>query len=304
MPTYTTKIIRHDRLSPPPKDVSALPVVIENLSFLNKNRNLLLAYVKGKLKEQNMMSLENTLNKQLFHLSLKTIPHQRRETIKQIIHNYVQYDAYKRFVNSDPDELIKRHSCLVRQLIESAQRELLDLDEYLYHIDHETHGWSISEHMYDRLIGPNLFKLNRSRFFTSPYLNGQERQALPGCLAGPLSTTLITVLLASTFSGAITPCIFIGFCCLPSIAYLINGIKWLKNATYLALCDDSASEKSLHIKINLQKALSCCFIALIIPFAWPMTFPLELVRFITRSISTIIELTKSSVSESLTFNFI
>jgi len=212
------------------------------------------------------------------------------------------YQLHENWFRLSPYEQFKKYSCLVGQIIGETQRELDDLDDYLRVNQAQILGWSISTHIYERLVGPHAFKMSRPRFFTNPYESKHFQQVIFGFIVGPMATSALAGLLALSLSGVCSPVFFIGCCCMPSLAYLIKGIQCLIKAASLACHPEQSKTPSLAIQFNLERAVSCLFIATLIPLSWSTSFPIELVRFISRSVSTGIELTKSCFDSDHTYD--
>lgn len=213
------------------------------------------------------------------------------DEFQRLAHAYLETDEY--FVYRDRVERIKKNACLPGQYIANMLREKNDLDRYLVYQDKVVSGWSITAHMYDRLLCDNVYKLSRSLFFTRPYTWERKEQAMRGFTVGPLVTGLMaTGLLTQTLPGML---LVLGFSCIPSLVYVIKGLECLLKSAQLAWsCPDKAAEM-VQIKVHLEHALSCMMIAILQPAAWALCFPLELMRFITRSISTAVNATRPSL---------
>jgi hypothetical protein len=291
MPNLTTITKRHDYPYPVPEPVVPFEIVKTSFPKFQKEKGLLLAYLSFQVTEEERKQAETFLNHIIPTGDSNTLSQARLETLRATMRNFISYEKWVSFLKS-PNEFNKRASCLISQVVKSTIREMNDLDEYL-RIDETgvTKEWSISAHIYDRLLEPNLFKLQRSRFFTAPYL-GELKQFKSGLLIG---TSAIGVLLMTAVFDVISPLFFIGFCCLPSILFLIKGLMLIQHALKLSLYDTVTPDVETSIKMNLQKALSCFIIALTMPLVWSMAFPIECVRFISRTICTAVELSKICV---------
>jgi hypothetical protein len=301
-----TRIIRSDRLYIV-KDNSYTRYAPGFYTFLSDNRSKIEHFRAKNLTNATDISAYKSFKEAItakFSLGLVETPDGKNsDNLDTLLDSYLNSDDFEerdvkgRFI--DDVEGAKRHSCLVGQVLFDAIREIKNLDQYLS-IDNNTgavKGWSIGAHVYDRLFASNLFKLSKPAFFTTSYLPRRSREAFSGFMVGPIFTTMLGGIAFATIIGALQPWLLLGVCCIPAVTYLIQGLKCIMNACNSALCGGDL----LAIKLNLQRALSCFAIALLSPVVWPLTFPIELVRFITRSVSTAVYAIKSC-AESIAIN--
>lgn len=282
-----TRVIRKDRFYQLPLGDDISPDVKNAvLNFLNSHRSDLERMMRYPLDEHDPRDEFRS------YIRLHGISYTNEESIWNDAHAFLASDEYRAV--RDPVDSMRKKTCLPGQYIFNANRESDDLDRYLVVQEEIMVGWSIAAHLYDRLLSDTLYKLSRPRFFTSSYKGREAFQAISGCIVGPICSGLMMTGLASqTLLG---PLFVIGFCCLPSVNYLVKSVKCVIDAIDVAWNGTCPNQDSLHIKIHLQHALSCLMIALLMPLAWGICFPLELVRFITRTTATVIDAVTSCCS--------
>lgn len=185
----------------------------------------------------------------------------------------------------------KQKACLLGSMIGNVSRELLDFDRYVIgHIDENTTfqetAWDIGSHLYERVVEPFVYRMKPKYFFVS-YL-GEHAAELPGgCLSGLVIGGGVLALFTTGMLGLCAPWWAVGVCCLPSLIYLVQGIKSFGKAA--CIINSSQPDRHLRAKQELVRGCTCLLIALLMPVAFALVFPIELVRFLTRLVTTAIE---------------
>jgi hypothetical protein len=197
---------------------------------------------------------------------------------------------------SRPYEEIQRQACLPGSLLLlNAKRELQQLDRYLYEDEaSESIGWSIPTHVHDRVIEPFVYRMKPKYFFTS-YVDHTE-QISGGILAGPFIGGGLIALATASIMGLCAPWYLVGAVCLPSLVYLISGIKCFGQGI-CHLINHKEPYAKIEAKIAFQRGLSCFLMALLLPLACAIAFPLELIRFVARCVMTVVDLIKGVMPE-------
>lgn len=187
---------------------------------------------------------------------------------------------------------IRRGFCLPRMLIHHIERELKDLDEYPIlgkETDDKPIGFNILLHVYDRVLDPLIYRIKPKYFFT-PYT--VTPHTFPGGLVaglliggGEVSLLTLSMMGLATFAWPV----LVTFVCLPSLAYLIQGVKCFGRAICALM---RSGTESIEAKQHFQRGIGCFLSALLLPLIFSIAFPIELVRFLTRSIMTVIDVAK------------
>ncbi len=190
----------------------------------------------------------------------------------------------------------EKRSCLPGSLILNAIRNLQESDQYFTDsTEFIISGWSIPAHVYSRVIEPFVYRMKPKYFFT-PYLYHSEQ--LPcGIVTGPLIGGGLIALITASIMGLCAPWYLVGVSCIPSLAYLYSGIKSFGQGVCHMFSKDP--DHLLKAKMAFQEGLGNFLIALLIPLACVLAFPIELVRFVTRCVMTVVEVVKNSLLESV-----
>lgn len=195
----------------------------------------------------------------------------------------------------------RQKRCLLGALVGNIHRELIDLDRYVSGQLDENNtfqetSWDVGAHVYERLIDPFFYRM-KPRYFFSPYLGKDAtNQFAGGCLSGPVIGGSVLALAVTAGLGLCSPWWGVGLCCLPSLAYLIQGIKSF--GTAVCILNSNQDARHLRAKQAFLRGSSCLLIACMLPVAFALMAPIELVRFFTRLVATAIEAVKPCILRS------